>query len=433
MSRSKVEFRRAQRVMPGGVNSPVRAFKTVGGTPRIIQRASGCSLTDVDGISYVDYIGSWGSMIAGHAHPAVAEAVARTARDGLSFGVASVLETQLAEEIIDRVPSIERVRMVNSGTEAVMSAVRLARAATGRNKIIKFAGGYHGHSDSLLVKAGSGAATLSLPDSPGVTRGATQDTLIALYNDADSVRDLFLKHGDDIAAILIEPIAGNMGVVPPREGFLAALRPLADKHGALLIFDEVMTGFRVSRGGAQGLYSITPDLTTLGKVLGGGLPIGAYGGRAKYMDMVAPAGPVYQAGTFSGNPVTMAAGLATLSLLDNDAYRRLEAAGAHLEAGLRQALDSTDQRASVQRVGSMLTVFFGAERVEDLADAESAAHDTFAWFFNGLLARGIHLPPSGYESWFISLAHTESVIDHTTRAAREALTELRWAATPIGL
>lgn len=435
MSRSGVEFRRALRVMPGGVNSPVRAFKGVvgGGTPRVIERASGCTLVDVDGTSYIDYVGSWGAMIAGHAHPVVVEAVARTARDGLSFGVSSVLETQLAEEIIDRVPSIERVRMVNSGTEAVMSAVRLARAATGRDKIIKFAGCYHGHSDALLVKSGSGPATLSLPDSPGVTRGATEDTLIARFNDAESVRSLFTKHGADVAAILVEPIAGNMGVVPPRDGFLKELRTLADQHGAILIFDEVMTGFRVARGGAQGLLSVTPDLTTFGKVLGGGLPIGAYGGKRKLMEMIAPAGPVYQAGTFSGNPVTMAAGLATLSLLDEAVYARLEETSARLERGLRQALESTDQRGVIQRVGSMLTVYFGVDTVQHMQHAESAAHDTFGWFFNGLLARGVHLPPSGYESWFVGLGHTESVVDYTVRAARETLAELKWAATPIGL
>jgi glutamate-1-semialdehyde 2,1-aminomutase len=419
--------------MPGGVNSPVRAFNSVGGTPRIIQRASGCTLTDVDGASYTDYVGSWGAMIAGHAHPSVVEAVARTARDGINFGISSVLEIQLAEEIIDRVPSIERIRMVNSGTEAVMSAVRLARAATGRSKVIKFAGCYHGHSDSMLVKAGSGPATLNLPDSPGVTRGATQDTLIAKYNDAASVRDLFAKHGQDIAAILVEPIAGNMGVVPPIEGFLQELRKLADANGALLIFDEVMTGFRVARGGAQSLLGVTPDLTTLGKVIGGGMPIGAYGGRKKLMDQVAPAGPVYQAGTFSGNPIAMAAGLATLSLLDDDAYGRLEAVSARLETGLRGVFESIDQRAAVQRVGSMLTVFFGVDNVEDLRQADAAAHDTFGWLFNGMLTRGVHLPPSGYESWFVSLAHTDSVIDQTVRAARDTLSELKWAATPMGL
>lgn len=435
MSRSGVEFRRALRVMPGGVNSPVRAFKGVvgGGTPRVIQRASGCTLVDVDGTSYVDYIGSWGAMIAGHAHPVVVEAVARTARDGLSFGVSSVLETQLAEEIIDRVPSIERVRMVNSGTEAVMSAVRLARAATGRNKIVKFAGCYHGHSDALLVKSGSGPATLALPDSPGITRGATEDTLIARYNNVDSVRALLIKFGADVAAILVEPIAGNMGVVPPHDGFLQELRSLADKHGALLIFDEVMTGFRVARGGAQELLGVTPDLTTFGKILGGGLPIGAYGGRKRYMDLIAPAGPVYQAGTFSGNPVTMAAGLATLSLLDAAAYARLEDTASRLEHGLRLALDTTEQRGVIQRVGSMLTVFFGIESVQDFDHAGRAAHDTFGWFFNGLLGRGVHLPPSGYESWFVGLGHTDSVVDYTVRAARETLAELKWAATPIGL
>jgi len=432
MSRSAAEFRRAKLVLPGGVNSPVRAFKAVGGSPRVIQRASGCTLFDVDGRAYTDYIGSWGAMIVGHAHPVVVEAVTRTARDGLSFGTSTALETDLAEEVIRRMPSIERVRLVNSGTEAVMSALRVARAATGRSKVIKFAGCYHGHSDGLLVRAGSGPATLGLPDSPGVTRAVAGDTLIADFNDSDSVREHFKICGDDIAAILVEPVAGNMGVVPPSSVFLQELRKLADTYGAILIFDEVMTGFRVARGGAQSLSGVRPDLTTIGKVIGGGLPVGAYGGRKALMELVAPLGPVYQAGTFSGNPVTMAAGLATLSLLDQNAYARLEAASARLAHGLSEALSSNDQPGVVQRVGSMLTLFFGTDRVDNMKHATQAAHDTFARFFNGLLDRGYHLPPSGYEPWFVSLAHTDSVIDQTISTANVVLRELEAAASPIG-
>ncbi len=433
MSRSSAEFRRASRVMPGGVNSPVRAFKGVGGTPRVIARASGCSLWDVDGREYVDFVGSWGAAIVGHAHPAVVDAVARTARNGLSIGLCTELETQLAEAIIERVPSLERLRMVNSGTEAAMSAVRLSRAATRRRMILKFDGNYHGHIDALLVKAGSGAATLGVPDSAGVTAGTAHETLIAPYNDIQAVHALMEAHGPDIAAIVVEPVAGNMGVVPPRDGFLAGLRACADRFGAILIFDEVMTGLRVSRGGAQELFGVRPDLTVLGKVIGGGLPIGAYGGRKDLMDRIAPAGDVYQAGTFSGNPVTMAAGLATLELLDDAAYRRLEHAGARLEQGLREAIASVDQQAVVRRVGSMISVFFGVERVDAYSDVRKASQDTFSWLFHGLLERGVHLPPSGFESWFLSLAHSDEVVDYTARAVREALSELRWAATPIGI
>ncbi|HKQ47184.1 MAG TPA: glutamate-1-semialdehyde 2,1-aminomutase [Phycisphaerae bacterium] len=421
MTKSEQLFARAQALMPGGVNSPVRAFRAVGGSPRFIRSARGCRLTDVDGREYIDYIGAWGPAILGHAHPSVIEAIELTIQNGTSFGTPSPLEVELAREIVVRVPSIEKVRMVNSGTEAVMSAIRLARAATGREKVLKFDGCYHGHADSMLVKAGSGVATLGLPDSPGVTSGAAATTLTALYNDLEAVRRVFESAGTQIAAIIVEPIAGNMGVVPPTDGFLAGLRDISTAHGALLIFDEVMTGFRVARGGAQERLGIRPDLTTLGKIIGGGLPVGAYGGRADLMDMIAPTGPVYQAGTLSGNPVAMAAGLATLQLLDAKAYGRLEELSARLEAGLRRTLEETGERGVVQRIGSMLTLFLGVPAVRNFADAAAADHRRFAAFFHAMLDRGVHLPPSGYEAWFVSLAHDDESIDRTIEAARESL------------
>ncbi|MFQ5430457.1 MAG: glutamate-1-semialdehyde 2,1-aminomutase, partial [Phycisphaerae bacterium] len=331
-------FDEALSLLPGGVNSPVRAFRAVGGTPRFIQSASGCRLTDVDGNHYIDYVGSWGAMIAGHAAPPVIEAVVPAFQRGTSFGTPTPLELDLAREIVARVPSVERVRMVNSGTEALMSAVRLARAATGRDGLVKFAGCYHGHADPLLVRAGSGVATFGLPDSPGIPRETVAKTYTAVFNDPDSVRSVFDRAGSEIAALLVEPVAGNMGVISPEDGFLASLREITRDSGALLIFDEVMTGFRIARGGAQTRYGVTPDLTTFGKIIGGGLPVGAYGGPAALMDRVAPAGDVYQAGTLSGNPLAMAAGLATLRLLDDDAYARLESRSARLDEGLRRSL-----------------------------------------------------------------------------------------------
>ena len=345
-SKSEAAFARARRVLPGGVNSPVRAFNGVGGTPRAIASAAGATLTDVDGNVLVDYIGSWGPMIAGHAHPVVVEAIRRQAGVGTSFGANSEPEVALAEEVVRRVPSVERVRMVNSGTEAILSAMRLARAATGRPKVVKFVGCYHGHADALLVKAGSGVATLALPDSPGVTADATRHTLTAPFNDAAAVEQLMAEHGDQVAAVMVEPVAGNMGLVPPEPGFLEALRDVTTRHGALLVLDEVMTGFRLSPGGAQTLYDVRPDLSTFGKVIGGGLPVGAYGGRADLMSMVAPEGPVYQAGTLSGNPLAMAAGLALFSLLDDAAYATLELQSARLEAGLRDAVGDAGLRAA---------------------------------------------------------------------------------------
>ncbi|RJP78411.1 MAG: glutamate-1-semialdehyde-2,1-aminomutase [Candidatus Zixiibacteriota bacterium] len=421
MSQSQQLFDRARRLLPGGVNSPVRAFKAVGGTPPFIASASGCTLTDVDGREYLDYIGSWGPMIAGHAHPEVTSAIEAAARRGTSFGAPGPLEVELAEEIVHRVPSVDMVRMVNSGTEATMSAVRLARAATRREVVIKFAGCYHGHADSFLIQAGSGVATLGLPDSPGVTAGAARDTRVARYNDLDSVAAIFDREGSQVAAVIVEPVAGNMGVVPPRTGFLEGLRALCDRHGALLIFDEVMTGFRVHPAGAQGLYSLRPDLSTFGKVIGGGLPVGAYGGRTDLMTLIAPSGPVYQAGTLSGNPLAMAAGLATLKLLDEAAYARLETVSAALEAGLLDACRQAGVPAVVQRVGSMLTLFFHAGPVHNMDDASQADHPRFARFFAALLEQGVHLPPSGYEAWFVSLAHDETVVEHTLAAARKAL------------
>lgn len=424
MTRGDELFHRALRLFPGGVNSPVRAFKSVGGTPRIVERARGCRLTDVDGRSYIDYIGSWGPMIAGHAHPDVMRAILKCAQYGTSFGTPSPPEIELAEEIVARMPGIEKIRFVNSGTEAVMSAIRLARAATGRTHVVKFEGCYHGHADLMLVKAGSGVATLALPDSPGVTRGSAQTTLVAPYNDLAAVERLFERYGNEIAAVIIEPIAGNMGVVPADEDFLHALRSLTAERGALLIFDEVMTGFRVTPGGAQAFYGVSPDLTTLGKIIGGGMPVGAYGGRTDLMDLVAPAGSVYQAGTLSGNPLAMSAGLATLRLLDDAAYVGLKMGSARLQHGLETLLKRKGGPGVVQRAGSMLSLFFIDRPVRNFTDARAADHAKFAAFFHGMLERGVHLPPSGYEAWFVSMAHDDAAIDETLDAAADALARL---------
>jgi glutamate-1-semialdehyde 2,1-aminomutase len=425
-TRSDALFERARQFIPGGVNSPVRAFGSVGGTPRFIERASGARLHDVDGNEYVDYVGSWGPMLLGHAHPRVREALARALEGGTSFGAPTAGEVELAELVVGMVPSIDVVRFVNSGTEATMSALRVARAATGRARFIKFRGGYHGHADAFLVEAGSGAATLGVPSSPGVTEGAARDTLVAEFNDLDSVRALLEGNAGTVAAIIIEPVAGNMGCVPPRGGFLEALRGLCDEHGALLIFDEVMTGFRLAAGGAQEVYGVVPDLTTLGKIVGGGLPVGAFGGRESLMRQVAPEGPVYQAGTLSGNPLAMAAGLATLTELRENPgiYAELERLGARLEAGIRPLLEGRHDRLAWNRVGSMATLFFSGGPVTGWASAAGADRSRFARYFHGMLERGIYLPPSPFEAAFLSAAHTEEDIDRTVAAAAEVLDEV---------
>jgi glutamate-1-semialdehyde 2,1-aminomutase len=405
------------------VNSPVRAFRAVGGEPIVIASATGACIQDVDGNSYVDYIGSWGPMLLGHAHEAVIEAVERVVRDGLSFGATCPHEVDLAALIVEMVPSVEKVRLVNSGTEATMSAVRLARGFTGRHDIIKFEGCYHGHSDCLLAKAGSGAMTLALPDSAGVPPAVTQNTIILPFNDESAVEAVFAEKGAQIAGIIVEPVAGNMGVVPPRPGYLAKLRELTAKHGALLIFDEVMTGFRVARGGAQELYGVTPDLTCLGKIVGGGMPLAAYGGRADIMNHVAPSGPVYQAGTLAGNPVATAAGRATLEQILSmpDLYERLERQAAKLQRGL----DAICARAGLvtisQRVGSMMTLFFQAGPVVDYATAKNSDTERYGEFFRGMLQEGIYLAPSQFEAAFVGSAHGDGEIEETLAAAERVL------------
>lgn len=414
-------FDRARTVMPGGVNSPVRAFRAVGGTPPVIRQAEGCRLVDVDGRAYVDYVGSWGAMIAGHAHPEVVRRVSEAVAKGSSFGTSSTAEILLAEEIRRRVPFAEKIRMVNSGTEAVMSAIRLARAATGRSMVVKFDGGYHGHADGVLVRAGSGPATLGLADSPGVTPAAARDMLSIPYNDPHAVEAALAAFPDAVAAVIVEPVAGNMGVVPPEPTFLRHLREITSRYGALLIFDEVMTGFRVARGGAAERYAVKPDLVTFGKIIGGGFPVGAFAGPAGVMDRLAPDGPVYQAGTLSGNPVAMTAGLATLELLDESTYSQLESASARLEQGIRDALEDARVPATVHRVASMLTLFFTDRPVRNFDDARRADHARFARFFHAMLDSGAHLPPSGYEAWFVSLAHADDVIDFTVDCVRKAL------------
>ena len=416
-------FDRARRVMPGGVNSPVRAFRAVGGAPRFIVRGAGARVWDADGHELVDFIGSWGPMILGHAHPAVVAAIARQAQDGTAFGAPTELEVRMAERLTALMPSLEMVRMVNSGTEATMAALRVARGVTGRPGVIKFEGCYHGHGDSFLVKAGSGAATFGTPDSPGVTDATARDTVTARYNDLNGVRAAFSAHPGAIAAVIVEPVVGNMGVVVPRPGFLEGLRELCSAAGALLIFDEVMTGLRVARGGAQERFGVRPDLTTLGKIVGGGLPVGAYGGRRDLMERVSPAGPIYQAGTLSGNPLSMAAGLATLDVIAGDPqfYARLEQLGAALEAGLTAAVARLGAPCTIARAGSMWTLFFGPERVDDWDGAARCDTARFARFFQAMLARGIFLAPSQFEANFLSAAHTPADIETTIAAADAAL------------
>jgi glutamate-1-semialdehyde 2,1-aminomutase len=423
-TRSQQLFERAQKVIPGGVNSPVRAFKAVGGQPRFFARAKGARVWDADGNEYLDYMLSWGPLPLGHSPPEVVAAINEAAEGGTSYGAPTEREVELAEEINRAMPAVEMVRFVSSGTEAGMSGLRVARAFTGRDAIVKFTGCYHGHSDALLVQAGSGVVTLGLPDSPGVPAAWTRDTLVAPYNDLDAVEELFGRRGSEIAAVIVEPIAGNVGVVPPREGFLAGLRQVCDKHGALLIFDEVITGFRVGRGGAQAMYGVRPDLTLLGKIVGGGLPVGAYGGRRDIMSRVAPAGPVYQAGTLSGNPLAMAAGLATLRALDDRLYRDLERKTARLVDGLTAAAAEAGVAATTNRVGSMATLFLTDGPVDSYDSAMRADRAGYGRLFQALLGRGVYFPPAQFEAFFTSRAHGDDDIDRTIEAARAALASL---------
>ncbi|HET7840381.1 MAG TPA: glutamate-1-semialdehyde 2,1-aminomutase [Terriglobia bacterium] len=425
-NKSKELFQKAARLMPGGVNSPVRAFRAVGGEPVFMASGAKGRLTDVDGYTYLDYVGSWGPLILGHCHPEVVEALERVVSTGTSFGACTAGEVELAEEILRAYPAMERVRLVNSGTEATLSALRVARAATGREKLLKFEGCYHGHGDSFLVKAGSGVATLGLPDSPGVPASLAALTLTAPFNDVAALEEIFEAHGGQIAAAIVEPVVGNMGCVPPRPGFLERLRALTAEQGTVLILDEVMTGFRVAYGGAQQIYNIRPDMTTLGKIIGGGLPVGAYGGKAELMDRVAPAGPVYQAGTLSGNPLAVAAGIKTLEVLRRPGtYERLEKTSNDLAAGLRSQAARAGVPLTVNRVGSMFTAFFTGGPVTDYSSAKNSDTAKFGRFFASLLDQGVYFPPSQFEAAFVSLAHSEADIDETVQKAGRAFDELR--------
>ncbi|WP_075590258.1 glutamate-1-semialdehyde 2,1-aminomutase [Labilibacter marinus] len=427
ISKSKAAFIEAVKHIPGGVNSPVRAFNSVGGNPLFIKKSLGSKVTDIDDNEYIDYVASWGPMILGHTHPDVVEALNRTAMNGTSYGAPTLMETEMADLICKMIPSIESVRMVNSGTEATMSALRLARGYTKRDLVIKFEGCYHGHGDSFLIKAGSGALTLGTPNSPGVTKGTASDTLTAVYNDLDSVLGLFNEYKDQIAAVILEPVTGNMGVIKPSDEFIQGVRKACTDNGTVLIFDEVMTGFRVAKGGAQEILGITPDLTTLGKIIGGGLPVGAYGGKKEIMDLLAPNGPVYQAGTLSGNPMAMAAGLTTLRLLDEtpNFYEKLEEKAAFLVAGLQKNLDDLGFPGVINRVGSMFTLFFTKEKeVNNFSDVMKCDTDLFAKYFMMGLESGIYTAPSQFEAGFVSIAHSEVDLQETIDKSREALKQL---------
>jgi len=428
-SRSKELFEEAQRYLPGGVDSPVRAFKAVGGMPLFIKRGQGSRLYDEDGNEFIDYVCSWGPLVLGHAQPRIVKAVKKAVERGSSFGCPTELETTLAKMVCEAVPSVEMVRFVNSGTEAAMSAIRLARAFTGKNKVVKFAGCYHGHSDGLLAKAGSGMATLGIPSSPGVPAALTSDTLVVPYNNTEAAEQLFKDFAPDIAAVIVEPVAGNMGVVLPRPGFLEHLRSLTRQSGALLIFDEVITGFRVAYGGAQSLYNVSPDLTCLGKIIGGGFPIGAYGGRKNIMEMVAPSGPVYQAGTLAGNPVATTAGIETLSILkESNVYDTLERRSSHLAKGITEAASEARVDIQLPRLGSMFTIFFIENIVTDYKTAVKADTRLYAKFFHQMLAQNIYLPPSQFEAAFVSASHINRDIQATVEAAKKAFSSLLWVA-----
>ena len=421
MGRSEELFERAVKRIPGGVNSPVRAYGAIGETPRFIQGAVGSKIFDVDGNSYTDYIGSWGPMILGHNHPAIREAVIKASENGLSFGCATAKEVEMAEFICERIPHVEMIRMVNSGTEAVMSAIRVARGFTGKDKIIKFAGCYHGHTDAMLVSAGSGVMTSGVPDSAGVPKGCTQDTMIAVYNDLESVEELLTESKDQVAAVIVEPVGANMGVVPPADGFLQGLRTLCDAHGALLIFDEVITGFRLKFDGAAGFYGVTPDLVTYGKIIGAGMPVGAYGGRKEIMEKVSPAGPVYQAGTLSGNPIAMAAGLAQLKILyeDPEIYTRLYQKGEMMFEGIRRIFLENNIPYQVNSVASLGCIFFTENKVTDYASAKTSDTDAFAKYFKYMLNHGVHLAPSQFEAMFLSDAHTNEDIEAALKLIKD--------------
>lgn len=415
-------FQRALRVLPGGVNSPVRAFKAVGGDPIVLVKGEGPRVWDADGKEYVDFLCSWGPLILGHAHPKVVSYVEEAMRKGLSFGLTNPYEVEIGELVVELVPSVEKVRFVNSGTEATMSAVRLARGITGRRLILKFDGCYHGHYDSLLVSAGSGVATFGIPGTPGVPEEIAKNTIVVSFNSEEAVKEAFARYGEDIACVIVEPVAGNMGVVPPREGFLKFLREITTEYGSLLIFDEVITGFRVSLGGAQELFGVKPDITCLGKVLGGGMPVGAYGGAEELMSRVAPEGPVYQAGTLSGNPVAMAAGLATLGeLKEKKPYKHLDRLTEKLAKGVSQILSSKGVPHRINRVGSMMTVFFTDREVVDFETAKTSDTETFGRFFRSLLSKGVLIPPSQFEAWFVSTAHTENTVDEALSKIEEAV------------